>query len=429
MVPAKLVLSSHPSSSPILGPPNSTNAPLSPLSLPFILPIQQNFSYLLPFLSIAPSDKSFPPLSRADLVHIPVPDASFLRCSKPLVQCAGNLSQLKACSPASSAKCKSKHMTHVNSLLAKDEKCQVGQEGLHFSSSQEDGPTRRSNVGSTVNSVLDIDAEEPCQLVGSDIRVEQLIVRERMQQHSEAVPSEGHLRIAISYEDTHSIQGDASSHDEAPHNDSQDAHSDQEDLQDPTLEALEMLLEANATQSHLAALTPEGRQAVSDLLEHCLLAENATEPISSSASQAERAELNSSSHQVVANQDSLQVSILGAPEFSYSPLEAFDKKEGGAHSSPTQEEIVETPLPHSEELANLFFAGVMLAFKSHSGKNAFFLSGMLVSVSCSASVFAGVGKLYFAWYSVLPVWCPADERKLLARYAVNWLAGMEYWPD
>ncbi|GMH26315.1 hypothetical protein Nepgr_028158 [Nepenthes gracilis] len=40
-------------------------------------------------------------------------------------------------------------MTHVNSLLAKDEKCKVGQEGLHNSSSQEDAPTRRSNAGST----------------------------------------------------------------------------------------------------------------------------------------------------------------------------------------------------------------------------------------------------------------------------------------
>ncbi|GMG98508.1 hypothetical protein Nepgr_000348 [Nepenthes gracilis] len=53
-----------------------------------------------------------------------------------------------------------------------DEKYKVEQEDLHNSSSQEDAPTHRSNAGSIVNSVLQVDAEEPCQLVGSDIHAQ-----------------------------------------------------------------------------------------------------------------------------------------------------------------------------------------------------------------------------------------------------------------
>ncbi|GMH09730.1 hypothetical protein Nepgr_011571 [Nepenthes gracilis] len=117
------------------------------------------------------------------------------------------------------------------------------------------------------------------------------------------------------------------------------------------------------------------------------------------------------------------------------------------------------------ELAGLFFAGLALAFKSHSSRTAFFLFGRLyfawygiLPVWCTADVVHLPGmeaicffieqrellaRLYFARFVVLPVWCPADvvylpdmddvcflvgQNELLAQYAVSCLAGMEYWP-
>ncbi|GMH01986.1 hypothetical protein Nepgr_003825 [Nepenthes gracilis] len=52
---------------------------------------------------------------------------------------------------------------------------------------------------------------------------------------------------------------------------------DKDDFHNPTLNALKMLLEANATETYLDSLTPEGRQTVHDFIEKCLLAEEASQ--------------------------------------------------------------------------------------------------------------------------------------------------------
>ncbi|GMH22002.1 hypothetical protein Nepgr_023845 [Nepenthes gracilis] len=74
---------------------------------------------------------------------------------------------------------------------------------------------------------------------------EQLTVREYVKQHSNALPSVGRQSIDVSSEVMHCIHGESSSHDDAL---SQDVHSDQDDLQDPRLETLRMVLETNASQ-------------------------------------------------------------------------------------------------------------------------------------------------------------------------------------
>ncbi|GMH27762.1 hypothetical protein Nepgr_029605 [Nepenthes gracilis] len=87
-----------------------------------------------------------------------------------------------------------------------------------------------------------------------------------------------------------------------------------------------MLLEANATQTYLAALIPEGREDVSGHLESCLIDEIEEEPDSA---------------------DSFQVGFLGALDSTSCPLRPSDRREEGVHSHHAQEEaaLISTPSP------------------------------------------------------------------------------------